>query len=79
MRIVPDTKVEFDRRCSGMDGGWGMKEEFFEESMKVADRCVNDLNQRSRWCLFRLLSSKPSNKTGKQWKNKSKPPNFGVI
>ena len=46
MRIVPDTKVNLINRCSGMDGGWGMKEEFFEESMKVADRCVNDLNQK---------------------------------
>ena len=46
MRIVPDTKVNLINRCSGMDGGWGMKEEFFEESMKVAERCVNDLNQK---------------------------------
>ena len=29
-----------------MDGGWGMKTEFFEESLKVADRCVNDLGQK---------------------------------
>ena len=45
MRLVPDTKVKLINQCSGMDGGWGMKEEFFDESMKVADRCVNDINQ----------------------------------
>jgi Fe-S oxidoreductase len=26
-----------------MDGGWGMKAENFEESMKVGERCANDL------------------------------------
>jgi len=29
-----------------MDGGWGMKAEYFDESMKVAERCVNDINQK---------------------------------
>jgi len=46
MRLVPDTKVKLINQCSGMDGGWGMKEEFFDESMKVAERCINDLNQK---------------------------------
>ena len=46
LRLVPDTKVNLINRCSGMDGGWGMKSEFFDESMKVAERCVNDLNQK---------------------------------
>ena len=46
LRIVPDTKVNLINSCSGMDGGWGMKKEFFDESMKVAERCVNDLGQK---------------------------------
>ena len=46
LKIVPDTKVNLINRCSGMDGGWGMKSEFFDESMKVAERCVNDMNQK---------------------------------
>ena len=46
LRLVPDTKVNLINKCSGMDGGWGMKSEFFDESMKVAERCVNDLNQK---------------------------------
>ena len=46
LRLVPDTKVNLINQCSGMDGGWGMKSEFFDESIKVADRCVNDLNQK---------------------------------
>jgi Fe-S oxidoreductase len=46
LRLVPETKVNLVNQCSGMDGGWGMKAEFFDESMKVADRCVNDLSQK---------------------------------
>ncbi len=46
LRLVPDTKVNLINRCSGMDGGWGMKSEFFDESMKVAERCLNDMNQK---------------------------------
>ena len=46
LRIVPNTKINLINRCSGMDGGWGMKFEFFEESMKVGERCVNDLGQK---------------------------------
>ena len=46
LRLVPETKVNLINRCSGMDGGWGMKAEFFEESMKVAERCVNDIEQK---------------------------------
>ena len=46
LRMVPGTKVNLVQQCSGMDGGWGMKSEFFEASMKVADRCVNDLSAK---------------------------------
>jgi len=46
LRLVPNTTVKLINRCSGMDGGWGMKEEYFEESMKVAERCLNDIGQR---------------------------------
>ena len=46
LKIVPETKVNLINRCSGMDGGWGMKEEFFDTSMQVAERCVNDLIQK---------------------------------
>ncbi len=46
LRLVPDTKVNLINRCSGMDGGWGMKSEFFDSSMEVAERCMNDINQK---------------------------------
>ncbi|SVA65269.1 uncharacterized protein METZ01_LOCUS118123 [marine metagenome] len=46
LKLVPNTKVNLVNRCSGMDGGWGMKVENFDESIKVAERCVNDLGQK---------------------------------
>jgi hypothetical protein len=29
-----------------MDGGWGMKAEFFDESMQMADKLVNTINRK---------------------------------
>ena len=47
MKLISDEKVSLVNRCSGMDGGWGMKTENFEESIKVAEKCLNDINQVS--------------------------------
>ncbi len=33
--LVPDTKVTVVERCSGHDGTWGVKSEYFEGSMKI--------------------------------------------
>ncbi|MEE9162405.1 MAG: hypothetical protein V3U35_05475, partial [Candidatus Neomarinimicrobiota bacterium] len=44
LRLVPDTKVTMVDKCSGMDGGWGMKSENFAESMKVAEKLVESLS-----------------------------------
>ena len=46
LRLVPNTNINLINRCSGMDGGWGMKAEYFNDSMKVAERCVNDLSKK---------------------------------
>ncbi len=46
LRLVPNTRIRLINRCSGMDGGWGMKKEFFEESLKVAKKCVDDLDKQ---------------------------------
>lgn len=35
LQLVPDTKVNTVERCSGHDGTWGVKSEFFDESMKI--------------------------------------------
>ena len=35
LQLVPDTEVNTVERCSGHDGTWGVKSEFFAESMKI--------------------------------------------
>ena len=35
LALVPDTQVNTVERCSGHDGTWGVKSEFFEQSMKI--------------------------------------------
>ncbi|UCD37014.1 MAG: 4Fe-4S dicluster domain-containing protein [Fidelibacterota bacterium] len=46
LRLVPDTKVNMVDKCSGMDGGWGMKAEYYDESIKVAEKLVGALNRK---------------------------------
>jgi Fe-S oxidoreductase len=35
LELVPNTRVNTVERCSGHDGTWGVKKEFFAESMKI--------------------------------------------
>jgi Fe-S oxidoreductase len=35
LQLIPDTEVTTIERCAGHDGTWGVKREFFEQSMKI--------------------------------------------
>jgi len=35
LEMIPDTTVTTVERCSGHDGTWGVKREYFEQSMKI--------------------------------------------
>jgi Fe-S oxidoreductase len=35
LQLVPDTRIQVVERCSGHDGTWGVKSEFFANSMKI--------------------------------------------
>ena len=35
LALVPDTQINTVERCSGHDGTWGVKSEFFDQSMKI--------------------------------------------
>ena len=35
LQLVPETTVNTVERCSGHDGTWGVKSEFFANSMKI--------------------------------------------
>ncbi len=45
LQLVPDTTVEVLERCTGMDGTWGLKREFFDESLKVARPLLRTLDE----------------------------------
>ncbi len=45
LRLVPDTSVEVFERCTGMDGTWGFKREFFDESVRVARPLLHELGE----------------------------------
>jgi len=35
LELIPGTKVTTIERCAGHDGTWGVKSEYFENSMKI--------------------------------------------
>lgn len=37
LRLIPGSEVEVIERCSGVDGTWGLKKEYYELSLKVAE------------------------------------------
>jgi glycerol-3-phosphate dehydrogenase subunit C len=45
LRLVPDTSIEVLERCTGMDGTWGFKHEFYDASVAVARPLLRDLEQ----------------------------------
>jgi len=45
LRLVPGTSVELIERCTGMDGTWGFKREFYDESCKVARPLLRDIDR----------------------------------
>ena len=45
LRLIPDTEITMVDRCSGMDGGWGMKRDYYELSLKVARKMFNDIEE----------------------------------
>jgi Fe-S oxidoreductase len=45
LSLIPDTKVEIIERCSGHDGTYAVKKEFYEYSMKIVRPVVNKVKQ----------------------------------
>ena len=43
LRLIPDVEVETVDRCCGMDGTWGMKKEYYELSLKVAEKATEQI------------------------------------
>ena len=47
LQLIPKTRVSVVDRCSGHDGTWSMKEEYFELSMKYAKKLFDEIEQAS--------------------------------
>ena len=45
LALIPDTTVEFIERCSGHDGTYAVKKEFFDASMKIVRPVVSRVKQ----------------------------------
>ena len=45
LELVPDTEVSAHERCSGHDGTWGVKVEWFESSMKIGRPLFRQVNE----------------------------------
>lgn len=45
LELLPETSVSVVDRCSGHDGTWSMKEEYFELSMRYAKKLFDELEQ----------------------------------
>jgi Fe-S oxidoreductase len=43
LRLIPGTEVEVVERCSGVDGTWGLKREYYELSLKVAEPLFKEI------------------------------------
>ncbi len=48
LELVPGTEVVAIDRCTGMDGTWGMREKFYQLSIKVAEKAVKKVESLAR-------------------------------
>lgn len=45
LKLAPGTAVEMIERCAGHDGTWGVKQEYFEQSMKIGKPVFKHMEQ----------------------------------
>ena len=50
LRLLPGAEVARLQCCSGHDGSWSAKKEYFEESMKVGDPLFKFMNEDKEAC-----------------------------
>ncbi|HET6266094.1 MAG TPA: anaerobic glycerol-3-phosphate dehydrogenase subunit C [Acidobacteriota bacterium] len=43
LRTIPNVDVELMENCSAMDGTWGMKKQFYQISLKLADKLLKEV------------------------------------
>jgi Fe-S oxidoreductase len=43
MQLIPDTTVQLIEKCAAIDGTWGLKQQYFDLSLKVAEPLLRDV------------------------------------
>ncbi|MFQ5903807.1 MAG: heterodisulfide reductase-related iron-sulfur binding cluster, partial [Candidatus Binatia bacterium] len=50
MQLIPDTTVHLIEKCSAIDGTWGLKQQYYDLSMKVAEPLLREIREsRPDW------------------------------
>jgi Fe-S oxidoreductase len=57
LEMVPGTELNVVERCSGHDGTWGVKEEYFDNSMKIGRPVFRQMAQEQPDGAFYYVSS----------------------
>ena len=45
MQLIPGTSVQVFEKCAAIDGTWGLKEQYFDLSLKVAEPLLNGIRE----------------------------------
>lgn len=45
MQLIPETSVQVLEKCAAVDGTWGLKEQYFDLSLKVAEPLLNAMRE----------------------------------
>lgn len=45
MQLIPDTTVQVIEKCSAIDGTWGLKRQYFDLSLKVAEPLLREISE----------------------------------
>jgi Fe-S oxidoreductase len=59
LEMVPGTEVNVVERCSGHDGTWGVKEEYFDNSMKIGRPVFRQMTQQTEGASYYVSSDCP--------------------
>ena len=45
MQLIPGTTVQVFEKCAAIDGTWGLKQQYFDLSLKVAEPLLHELRE----------------------------------
>ena len=73
LEMIPDTLVTTVERCSGHDGTWGVKSEYFEQSMKIGRPVFGRWRKQTRTTSAPTAPS-PRARSSRAWAGRKRHP-----